>query len=125
MRSTPEWIGKRDETQPPPRVIARLALEQGGRCACGCTRKFSPRDKPQADHIIALINGGENRESNLQLLIEACHRKKTRKDVAIKSKTARIQKRNLGLKKRSTFANSKDGKWKTRLTANGPLTVPR
>ena len=97
-RSLPEWIGKTPDTKVPPRVIARLALKQNGRCACGCNRKFGVKDRPEADHILALVNGGENREGNLQLLTVHCHRKKTRQDVKIKAKVARTHKRHLGIK---------------------------
>jgi hypothetical protein len=51
-----------------------------------------------------------------------CHAKRTKLDVAAKAVTARIRKRALGIKKRSTFPNSRDGKWKTKI---GGRTEPR
>lgn len=50
------------------------------------------------DHRIALINGGANRESNLQPIHEICDRDvKTPRDVAAKAKNYRVKLRHLGL----------------------------
>jgi len=106
-RSTPDWKGKTDDSRPPPRVIARLALKQDGRCACGCGRKFTVKECPECDHIVALINGGANVEGNLQLLRSDCHRLKTNVDLEVKSKTARIRAKHLGIKKPSGFQTDK------------------
>jgi 5-methylcytosine-specific restriction protein A len=46
----------------------------------------------EVDHKIAIINGGENRESNLQLLCRNHHKAKSRADVALKSKAAKTQR---------------------------------
>ena len=54
-------------------------------------------DKWALDHIIALINGGENREQNLAPILTAEHKIKTDEDLAIKSKTARIRAKHLGI----------------------------
>jgi 5-methylcytosine-specific restriction endonuclease McrA len=53
----------------------------------------------QVDHTIPLIQGGENREKNLQAICLDCHLIKTKAEVAEKSKTARIRKKHLGLRK--------------------------
>jgi hypothetical protein len=47
------------------------------------------RDKVDCDHVIALIDGGENRESNLQLLLNACHKVKTGKEATARSEERR------------------------------------
>ncbi|WP_254073694.1 HNH endonuclease [Burkholderia sp. S171] len=39
------------------------------------------------DHKIALINGGNNADDNLQLLCEVCHTDKTNRDLGYKVKT--------------------------------------
>lgn len=64
-----------------------------------------PGDKWQVDHVIALINGGENRESNLAPILDAPHKEKTREDVRLKSKVARTKAKHLGLKPKSSFGN--------------------
>jgi 5-methylcytosine-specific restriction protein A len=67
------------------------------------------------DHVIPLIVGGENRESNLQFLCVPCHKAKTRLDVKLKAKVARVRKRHLGLKKPSKFACSRSSKFKKKI----------
>lgn len=102
-RSTPEWIGKTDDAKIPPRVKARIYLDASGRCL-KCTRFIDGSAlAAEYDHIIPLVIGGENRESNLQLLCTECHAQKTKLDVKLKAKVARIRKKNLGIKKRSGF----------------------
>jgi len=97
-RDVPEWIGKTDNTAPPPRVKARICERQGGKCAT-CNRKLGMAGEPiEFDHIIALINGGANREANLQALCGLCHVSKTRDDMAVKKKNARVKAKHLGFK---------------------------
>lgn len=95
-RSTPEWVGKTPETAIPPRVKLRVLDRQGGKCA-SCVRKLGMAGEAvEFDHVTALINGGENRENNLQALCPFCHRGKTKEDVAEKSETARKRRKHLG-----------------------------
>jgi hypothetical protein len=58
-------------------------------------------DKWDCDHIIALGNGGENRERNLAPALRDKHREKTKDDVAIKSKIARVRAKHLGINRSS------------------------
>lgn len=78
-RAVPEWIGKRPESMPGQIVLLRLYAKQNGLCACGCGRVMNfERDVIDCDHKVALIDDGENRESNLQLMLQEHHRGKTR-----------------------------------------------
>ncbi len=97
-RTVPEWIGSSPDSAIPPRVKLRLFEKAGGKCEC-CGRKLYPGDKYQFDHIIAIINGGENREKNLQVLCDWCHKSKTKQDVKSKSKTAKVKAKHLGIKR--------------------------
>jgi len=97
-RSVPEWIAGNDNTSLPDRVKLRI-LDHYQRCCAICHRAIFPWEKWGFDHIIALANGGSNREKNLQPLCASCHKKKTRSDLAIKSKITRTRKRHLGLRK--------------------------
>jgi len=115
VRSVPEWIGRTDDSATPPRVKARIYLDAEGRCKC-CTRFIDGSALvAEYDHIIPLILGGANRETNLQLLCSECHAAKTKRDVKIKAKVARVRKRNLGIKKPSKFPGSRDGRWKKKM----------
>lgn len=89
-RSVPLWSSDNHDAAIPARVRVRLFEAAGGRCAA-CQRKLGPGDKWQADHIVPLISGGMHSEANLQVLCDWCHKGKTRKDVAVKSKSARVR----------------------------------
>lgn len=96
-REVPEWIGKTPSTAPPPRVKLRIIDAQHGVCA-ECGRKLGVAgERIEFDHTTALVNGGENRESNLRALCAPCHAAKTAEDVAQKSAIARKRKKALGV----------------------------
>lgn len=103
-RAVKEWFGRTDDTPPPTRVKLRILRDQNDRCAGmvgadqRCPVIFSARKKPEFDHIVALVNGGRNCESNLRALCYDCHRKKTDDDLSEKSKTNAIKAKHLGLK---------------------------
>ncbi|WP_244496005.1 HNH endonuclease signature motif containing protein [Ensifer sp. Root31] len=66
-------------------------------CCHLCSREIGPGEKWDLDHVKALINGGENRESNLRPSHRKCHIEKTAQDVAEKAKVAAIRKKHLGI----------------------------
>ena len=95
-RSVPEWIGKTPDSAIPARVRLRVFEAYG--CKCYLTgRAIRAGDQWDIDHIIALANGGENRENNLAPVLRAAHREKTKKDVADKAKADRLRKKQLGI----------------------------
>lgn len=83
-RTIPEWIGKTDDEPVPPRVRLRVLLTFNRVCN-KCYRVIRPGVEWTCDHKIALINGGENRERNLQPLCDWCNPLKNKADVAEKS----------------------------------------
>jgi|SRR3990167_1113419 len=95
-RRVPEWIGATPDTPVPPRVKLRVFEAHGGICHIS-GRKIGPADKWDADHVIAICNGGENRETNLAPALRDKHREKTADDVDEKSRTADKRKRHLGI----------------------------
>lgn len=101
-RSVDEWIGKSDDTAIPPRVRLRVWDRERGLCH-RCERKIPVGDKWIIEHRQALINGGENRETNLCLTCSWCKPQKDAEDVAIKSKTARVRARHLLPKPKSKW----------------------
>lgn len=97
-RAVEEWVGKSDDEPVPPRVRLRVFERFGGICR-ECTNKIRSR-RWICDHRHALINGGENRESNLGPIHEDCDKTKTAADVAEKKVNARVRSKHLGIKKR-------------------------
>lgn len=110
-RSLKEWIAASPDTAVPPRVKLRIYEKFKGRCAT-CEGKIITG--PQYDHIIPLVLGGENRETNLQLLCKGCHQIKTGVDVAQKSLERRKKAKHLGIKTKTTrpIMGSKASGWK-------------
>ena len=97
-RSVPEWIGSSPDAAIPPRVRIRIFEREGGICHLS-GRKIGPSDKWDADHKVAICNGGEHRESNLFPALRDKHREKTAEDVAEKSMIARKRAKHLGIAK--------------------------
>ncbi len=117
-RRVPEWIGATPDTRIPDRVRVRVFDAYGGRCHWS-SRQIRPGDEWDVDHVIALINGGKNRESNLAPILASQHASKTRQDVKIKSKGARVRKKHLGLGgARQPMPGSRKSKWRKPL--HGP-----
>jgi 5-methylcytosine-specific restriction protein A len=114
-RSLPEWIGRTPDSAVPPRVRVRIFDRYEGRCQCGCNRKIMAGEKWDCEDTIAIINGGERRESNLKPWLSEHHPKKTAADVAEKSRVYRKRAKHLGVKKRSAFACSRDGVFKKKM----------
>ncbi len=115
-RSVPEWIGSSPDAAIPPRVRLRVFERHAGKCHLS-GRKIMPGDAWDCDHIIALCNGGEHRESNLAPALRDKHRAKTAEDVAEKAKTRRTRLKHLGQWPKgrgfhSTMTRGLDGKVK-------------
>lgn len=99
-RTVEEWIGKSDDHRAPGSVRERI-MKRENDCCHLCGLKIVGK-KWDLDHVKALINGGENRESNLKPAHRSCHIDKTAQDVAEKAKVAAIRKKHLGIKTRAS-----------------------
>lgn len=96
-RAVPEWIGATPDTPIPKRVRLRILIRYGGRCY-KTQHKFRPGDRIEFDHIRALCNGGENRESNIAPILGGkVHDEKSAADVDERVKTDRTKAKHLGL----------------------------
>ncbi len=113
-RSVPEWIGATPDTPAPPRVRVRVFDHYGGRCH-RCTREVLAGDCWTLEHLIALINGGENRERNLGVTCGWCLPAKNAEDVAEKASVYRKRAKHIASRKRSTFACSRSSPFKKRM----------
>lgn len=92
-------------------------LSGGNKCAANLWQK--PR---HFDHIIPCAIGGTNELSNCQVLCVQCHGSKTQKiDVPMIAKAKRISDKHRGIRKPSTFACSRNSKWKKKL--NGEVVL--
>lgn len=115
-RSVDEWVGKSPDSKIPTRVKLRIWQREEGRCYLS-GKKIMPGDGFQYEHVIALCNGGENRESNIKLALTAKHKEKTARDVKEKSKVARVRAKHLGIAKPKSALSKRDGmkyNWSTR-----------
>jgi 5-methylcytosine-specific restriction protein A len=106
MRSVPEWIGKSPDEKPPFRVGVRVFERCGGICHRS-KRKIVGGERWDLDHVVAICNGGENRESNLAPILATEHKLKTREDLKEKSKVYRMKTKHLGLRKPSRLRSEK------------------
>jgi 5-methylcytosine-specific restriction endonuclease McrA len=116
LRKVPEWIGKTHDSQIPPRVRLRIFDRCGGICHLS-QRKIGAGEHWQLDHVVALANGGEHRESNLVPVLVEPHKEKTSKDIKEKALVAKKRKTHLGIKR----AKKRMGYRKF----NGQLVKPR
>lgn len=93
-RNIKEWIGRTDDSMPSDKVRKRIYDRQNGICACGCTRLMDfNSDAMHCDHIKPLADEGENRESNLQMLLAEHHVAKTKVENSQRATALRWQSR--------------------------------
>lgn len=95
-RSTEEWVAKHDDQAIPPRVRMRVFTAKSGKCH-RCSRKIGAGEPWTCEHLIAIINGGANRESNLDVTCCFCLPVKNAEDVAEKSRVYRKAAKNIGI----------------------------
>lgn len=107
-RAVPEWIGKSDDTKVPPHVRLRIFDREEGKCHLS-GRKIKAGEPWDLDHKIALINGGQHRESNLFPALRDKHREKTAEDVAEKSVIYEKRAKHIGAKVKRGFRKPPPG----------------
>lgn len=98
-RSVDEWIGKTPDAHVPPRVRLRIFAQRNGICHLS-GRRIRPGEAWDLDHIVAIVNGGQHRETNLAPALRDKHREKTAADVAEKSRVYRKAANHAGIKTR-------------------------
>lgn len=97
-RSVPEWIGRTPDSKIPDRVRLRVFNRFDGRCYLS-GREIRPGDPWELEHRVALILGGEHRESNMAPVLAEFHKQKTAAEMKVKAKTDAIAKKHLGIKR--------------------------
>lgn len=101
---------------------ARIFLREQGRCYL-CDRKLRPAaEKYEIEHPNPLALGGSDDDADLRVVCIPCHRAKSKTDAGEKAKRDRIVTQGWTGAKRSSFQNSRNGKYKTKI---GGRTVLR
>lgn len=95
MRAVPEWIAAHDDQAIPRLVKARVWAKCEGRCAL-TGKKLTPADRPEFDHITPLADGGQHRETNLQLVASEAHKAKTKAEAPERAKERRLHAKHHG-----------------------------
>lgn len=97
-RSNTEWIGNSPDHYPPWSVVLRIIVRQNALCAItGKPIKSITKDQVTVEHIRPLADGGENRESNIQIVLRGTDKEKTAREVTARAKANRARKKDLGL----------------------------
>lgn len=96
-RSTKEWVGKTDDSDPPGRVKLRVYDRAKGICHI-CKLPIKSTETWHADHVHAIIAGGENREKNLAPAHAHCNMAKAKVETKEKSVVAKKRQAHLGIK---------------------------
>ncbi|WP_024586057.1 hypothetical protein [Aliihoeflea sp. 2WW] len=93
-RKVKEWIGKTPDAKVPPRVRLRVLRAYDGCCYLS-GRPIAPGEPWELEHKVALILGGEHRESNLAPALAEFHKAKTAAEMKVKAKTDALAKKHL------------------------------
>lgn len=100
----------------PAKIKMAAWLRSGGKCEnTSCGRKLFTGDI-NYDHDDPDGLTGEPTLENCKVLCRGCHKIKTKSDVARIAKAKRIERRHLGIRKKSKFACSRDTKFKKKVT---------
>ena len=113
-RTTEEWIAKHDDQAIPERVKLRIWEREKGRCHL-TGKQIRPGDKYDFEHVIALADGGQHRETNLRLALRGIHRKKTAQEATARAKVRSKAKKYAGIKKPSRMPGSRDSNIKIKM----------
>ena len=129
-RPVTEWVGKRPDSMPPPTVMQRIWDRQGGLCAISGLP--IGKKKWDREHIKPLEDGGENRESNIQIALRVEHLKKTVVENQNRKKADRKKQADIGAKpppqrplQSRDFPETVKSTKKLTKTTNGPTAMQR
>jgi 5-methylcytosine-specific restriction protein A len=95
IRSVPEWVADHPDQAIPKAVRLRIFARYAGRCYLS-GRVIRPGDRWEAEHIIALSNGGQHREGNLAPALADAHKEKTKADAGTRAKINRVRAKHIG-----------------------------
>lgn len=97
--------------------VKRDALKRAnGKCEVPGCGAFLSLNKYHYDHIIPDQLGGDASLDNCQVACWACHKEKTRQDVADIAKAKRRERKHHGIRARSQFQGSRDSNLKRKIS---------
>lgn len=97
--------------------MRRLRIFEAHRgVCCLCETKIKAGDTWTIEHMRALALGGTDTDDNCAPAHEACRRIKDKTDVAAIAKAKRRKAKHFGIRKRSSFACSRDSKFKKKIS---------
>lgn len=107
--------------QPPRKSLTRnkraeLFLEHSGICYL-CERPINAArgEAWEVEHVEAREISGRDDWANLRPVHIVCHKPKTAADKKVIAKSNRVRNRNLGIRKPSSFACSRNSIWKKKI----------
>lgn len=104
-RSVPEWVGATPDSKVPDHVRQRIFMRHGRVCHIA-KRKIRGGEPWELEHVVALRDGGQNRESNLAPALKDKHREKTSAEAAARAKTDATFAKHYGTRnKRSSLSH--------------------
>lgn len=102
-RAVKEWVGLTPDSPVPAKVKLRVLMRYSRRCHW-TGKPIRPGDAWDVDHVIAIINGGRNAESNLAPILRGkAHVEKTAEDRDEADKVRRIREKHYGLRPKSKW----------------------
>lgn len=119
-RSVAIWQGRTDDAMPGKLVRDRLSRAQGDCCAL-CRQPFGPKRRAHCDHIVPLIDGGQNCEANLQMICADCHKAKTSAEASARKKTRDIRESHIMARPASKWPTQRLGNGNNQHRATTPL----
>lgn len=101
-RRVKEWIGNHPDSMPPQSIRARIFQRHRGKC-CLTGRDIRPGDAWDLHHVVGLLEGGTNRESNLAPALRDPHKAETARQRKRKAKIDAQRIIHIGAKEPSPF----------------------
>ncbi|RMD90729.1 MAG: HNH endonuclease [Alphaproteobacteria bacterium] len=95
----------------------RIFEAASGICHICGQRIDGTREPWEVEHIVPIQLGGEDEDANCAPAHVACHRAKTREDVARIAKAKRVRAKHLGAHRpRATLPGSRASRWKRKIS---------
>ena len=102
-REWQEWIGATPDSNPSPHIRTRIIMLWEMVCYLSGIKIKNVTDA-ELEHVVALSEGGENREGNLRPALPDAHKQKTKLEGERRTKANKVAAFNTGSKPKSSLA---------------------